>query len=187
MIEMIVVIGIVGIVTGIVLANLPQFRNRASLDLVSQDIALTIRQAQVFGLGSRQFGEEFPSFGIYFGDTSDNKKSFILFGDNNGNSLYDGGDCRESEECLEDFRIEGGIEILGTCYSLSGLDQGFSLGQSLNINFKRPNPEPIINSGGLISYDRIKIILQTVNSGETRSVNVWNTGQISVTRESCNN
>ena len=47
LIEMIVVIAIFGIVTTIILANLPTFRDRSSLDLVAQEVAINIRGAQV--------------------------------------------------------------------------------------------------------------------------------------------
>ena len=53
MVEMLVVIAIFGIVTTILLFNLPTFRNQASLDLVAQEVAITIRGAQVFGGGGR--------------------------------------------------------------------------------------------------------------------------------------
>lgn len=188
LVEMLVVISIFLIITGIIMANLPRFRNRASLDLVSQDIALTIRQAQVFGLGSRQFSDEFRAFGVHFDDPTnpDNRKSFILFGDKSNNFKYDGDDCKgESTECIEKYRVEGGLEIIDTCYSAGGGDTAIP-DNNLDIVFKRPNPEPIIE-GVPGSYERVKIILQATRSGETRSINVWSTGQMSVTEDDCQN
>ena len=70
LIEMMVVVAIFVIATGIVLANLPAFRNKSSLDLTAQEVATGIRQAQVYGAGTRQAStaSKFPSYGIYFRD-----------------------------------------------------------------------------------------------------------------------
>ena len=52
LIEMIVVIAIFMIITGVVLSNLPAFRDQSSLDLVAQEIAINIRGAQSYAMGS---------------------------------------------------------------------------------------------------------------------------------------
>src|SRR3989338_9771847 len=68
LIEMMVVLTIFGIMTAVVLANLPAFRDKTALDLIAQEIATTIRQAQVYGIGTRSAGSSsnFSAYGIYF-------------------------------------------------------------------------------------------------------------------------
>ncbi len=52
LIEMVTVIGIFVIVTGIILANLPSFRSSSALDLVAQEVATQVRGAQVYSMST---------------------------------------------------------------------------------------------------------------------------------------
>jgi len=81
LVEMLVVIGIFSIMTAVALANLPAFRSQVTLDLVAQEVALAVRQAQVFTTGTRGLptNYSFPSYGIYL-DIRPSGAS--VFGDN---------------------------------------------------------------------------------------------------------
>ncbi len=72
MIELMVSISIFFIVTGIILSNYPKFGNNLALESLAQDMALSIRQAQVFGsaiLGTGQNPTQiFNAYGAYFPD-----------------------------------------------------------------------------------------------------------------------
>lgn len=188
LIEMLVVLTIFIIMLGVVLANFPAFRDKTALQLIAQEIATTIRQAQVYGIGTRAAGTgtAFQSYGLYFdvGFGAD-KKSFILFSDSDIADKEYGGDlnCFPGSECVEKFTIRGGAEIddIKGC-NISGCDLTVPL--SFTILFQRFYPEAgFFDSGtpisGGISYARI-IVKSTRNQDDKRCIDVWNTGQISV-------
>lgn len=168
LIEMLVVLAIFIIMLGVVLANFPAFRDQTALQLIAQEIATTIRQAQVYGIGTRSAGAggAFRSHGLYF-DLAD-KRTFILYADTNST----GGRQTDDTE-IEKFAIRGGAEITDLCNeSTCGL-------QILDILFTRFYPEA--NFPGLSpapSY--VKIVLKSTRTNDQKWVEVWNTGQISV-------
>ena len=183
LVEMIVVISIFTIMTGVVLANLPQFRERTALQLVAQKMAITIREAQVYGVGVKSFGTEFPSHGIYFYPTtgaSSNLKSYILFADDpsSNNNKYD-----PPNEKVTQYDLTGTVEIqtIETCSSSSSCPPK---ADGMNIVFDRPKTEANFtdpSSGAPISSaSYANIIIVSNRSLETRTIQVWNTGQISV-------
>jgi type II secretory pathway pseudopilin PulG len=100
MIELIVVLAIMAIMSSIIIFNYNGFNSNVSLENLSQDIALTIRKAQVMTMGIKgvTFGTsgnevtQFPGYGIHFelpptsnsspfltNLTKGTEKSFILF------------------------------------------------------------------------------------------------------------
>jgi prepilin-type N-terminal cleavage/methylation domain-containing protein len=187
LIEMLVVISIFTIMTAVVLANLPNFRERTALQLVAQKMSLTIREAQVYGVGVKSFDTDFPSHGIHFDPISPNgKKSYVLFADkpSTDNNDYDvGNNCGGSDtECVTRYDLTGSVEIQSvdtcnpTCTSrnLTGL----------NIVFDRPKTEANFtipgNSTPPAQASYAKITLISTRSQETRTIWVWDTGQISV-------
>ena len=184
LVEMIVVISIFTIMTGVVLANLPQFRERTALQLVAQKMAITIREAQVYGVGVKSFGTEFPSHGIYFYPTigaSNNLKSYVLFADDpssSNNNKYD-----PPNEKVTQYDLTGTVEIqtIETCSSSSSCTPQAG---GMNIVFDRPKTEANFtdpSSGAPISSaSYANIIIVSNRSLETRTIQVWNTGQISV-------
>jgi prepilin-type N-terminal cleavage/methylation domain-containing protein len=73
LVELMVSITIFIMITSITLTNYPRFSNKLSLDLLAQDIALSVRQAQISGssvLGSKSLeGQEarvFKAYGVRF-------------------------------------------------------------------------------------------------------------------------
>ncbi len=89
MVELMISIGIFMLITGILLANFPSFSSKISLENLAYEIALSIREAQIYGLSVKQFGTGgFDyGYGIHFDNTDYN--SFILFADINANQKYD--------------------------------------------------------------------------------------------------
>lgn len=197
LIEMMVVLSIFTIMTGVVLANLPQFREKTALQLVAQKMSLTIREAQVYGVGVKSSGSGsniFPSHGINFGPItllSDvaNKKSYVLFADKptptTPNNRYDvGSGCGlTSTECVTRYDLTGTVEIT----AISGCNPNCTNDLSsngVNILFKRPKTEAnfLTLLGGSLDLPAsyIQITLESSRSHDQRYVQVWNTGQISV-------
>ena len=179
---MLVVITIFLIMTAVVMANFPAFRDRTALQLIAQEIATTIRQAQVYGIGTRAAGTEFQPHGIYLDLRQTNpfgldNKSFILYADKVGSTKgYDA-----TDQTVEKFAIRGAAEIvnLQVCSaSCSDPDP-----KKLDILFQRFYPEAKFFDSGAelsgVSYVRI-VIKSTRDPSNTRWVDIWNTGQITV-------
>lgn len=182
-----VVITIFVIMTVVVLANLPAFQAKTSLDLIAQEVAITIRQAQVFGVSTRTFAgsQVGVSHGIF---VEKNPPHLILFADADASGTdgtYDSGSgCGSDDtECRERFDFRGvTIERLELWGGASILDNDAS---SLQIMFQRPDVEAVFTpeSVGSDSVSSVKIILKSLRQPDaTREVVVWNTGHIYTVR-----
>ncbi len=70
LVELMVSISIFVLITSLTLANYPKFGNKLSLDLLAEDIALSFRQAQIFGssvVGTKSAGPAaFGAYGLHF-------------------------------------------------------------------------------------------------------------------------
>lgn len=190
LLEMMVVTAIFVVVTGVILANLPRFRNRSSLDLTAQEIALTIREAQVYGTATRVAGADlYPSYGVHFELNGTAAKKFILFADRDSDDLYDPGDgaCNtETTECLEEYNLSGQFEIVRLFASAGGMPQCYAPGGGAAVDavYTRPFPEPAISllensqaAPGEFTYAGLRIGVP--GGEETRDIIIWNNGQIS--------
>lgn len=177
--ELVVVAGIFVIVSAVVLANNNRFGGMMSLQNLAYDIALSVRQAQVYGISVRRVGaSEFKAgYGMHF-DIAD-KTHYELFADLTGNSLFDasaGENVPPSPYIIgRDFRIadlcvtSGGTE---TC-SAGGI-------QTIDILFRRPEPDAFIRSNSAPSLkDRARIVVESPR-GDRLSIVIETTGGISV-------
>ncbi len=192
MIEMMVVLAIFTIMTGVVMANLPQFRDQTALQLVAEEVSLVFRQAQAYGGGTRTFKTAgFPSYGIHtdlYSGAANNKR-LTLFADSNANNQYDPdtGCGGVNSECLEVFDLTGPVIIndikfcadaTSDCATISGFYNG------INIIFKRPEPGAKfynLSGGTPISWSCVKIRLQSLrDTTKTKEIVVWSTGHIYV-------
>ena len=179
MVEMLVVIAIFGIVTTILLFNLPTFRNQTSLDLVAQEAAITIRGAQVFGGGGRvglEARDEAPTYGIYLDST---QAQFDLFRDLDGDGYDNPGGEICAGECVERYALAGGFAINPVkCLTGNTVDDQCD---PLNILFTRPALEPKFLPAGSTQfepYDRVEIEIKSLRDERIKTVNVWANGQI---------
>lgn len=207
LVEMMVVVSIIIIMTGVVLAGLPGFRDRSSLDLVAQEVALVIRQAQAFGSQTRFAATAFPSYGIYFNINDDSvvfksSNSFRLFADigspSDGHFSDGSGVQCATGECREVYTLSGGITMTGLNLCNKSPTETCNSQAHLNVIFNRPNPEAHFanNSssannpnnldnacaGSACSY--AKIVLSSPKISTPRNICVWSTGHIYVTANS---
>lgn len=180
LIELMVVTIIVLIITATLLFRQSSFSSTTLLRSLSYSVALSVRQAQVFGtsvressIGSTNFA---PAYGLYF--SAGSPSSYILFADLNNNAQYDSG------EDTQVFRVSRGYSINNACAVISGVltekctkegDIDF-----LTILFKRPNPDAVfMTSRAGETYSQAHIQIRSAG-GATRSITVTSTGQISV-------
>ncbi len=185
LIELLVVITIFVVLTTVVIFNQNSFDNSILLNNLAYDVALTIRQAQVYGVSTREAASSsasFPAYGVYFDKGSDNK-IFVLFADTNGNHMYDGTLlCSSSDiECVQRFTINRGDYISLICVGANKdtCDSGVSKAQ---IYFQRPNPNAnIFNLDGSSPVQANSITIGVSSKdGTTRNVIVSGIGQIYV-------
>jgi len=179
LVELLVSVAIVTVITTVVLVKHSQFSGNILIENLAYDVALSIRQAQVFGLSVREFGVGSGTFDIGYGVHFDSgvNDSYILFADRNRNSVYDG-----SQEIVEVFTLRRGNTIAQLCGVLPNRTEKCSPGgiAYLDIVFERPDPDAIIKSD--VAADTYTTARITVRSprGVERNVVVIFTGQISV-------
>jgi prepilin-type N-terminal cleavage/methylation domain-containing protein len=172
LIEMIVTVGIFAIISTIIIVRNAAFDNDVLLNNLAYDIALSIRQAQQFGINVRAAQQQFDApYGVHFDADSTTYIAFIDKG--TGNGVYDG---PTSGELLEVYTIGRGAKIRSLCNQ----ETGECKMESLDVVFRRPNPDAIIQNG-TIARARIEIL----SRGEkVRYVDVESTGQIAIAKPS---
>lgn len=177
LIEMLVTVGIMTLITGIALANHTQFSNTALFSNLAYDIALSVRQAQVYGISVREV-ESTSSFddayGVHF--DANTPTEYVLFSDADDDGVYDG-----SGEALEVYSISRGNTIIDLCAIAGGTNYCSSTGDlsTIDVTFKRPDPDAQFATQVAGPFDSIEITIQS-QRGATRNISVGATGQISV-------
>lgn len=195
LIEMIVVTAIFGVITAVLVFNYGDFTDRTLVTNMAYEIALTVRQAQVFGLGVRGAGNTFSdsfdnAYGVFVSLPAgeDNTNSLILFLDANTDTECDGsggsacactGDA--GDECVEKLTLQRGIAVTSLRVDPGA---GCELIEELSVSFKRPNPDALIRqNGATVVYKTAEIEITAPRSKEVRYVIIRDTGQISVSRD----
>lgn len=197
LIELMVTVGILSLITGLVLTNHNKFGGQILLRTLAYDMALTIRQAQTYGISVRRTNESINTFSTGYGMhfTSSSFTTYSMFSDTYkivggiptlvlaneaGNSIYD-----TSNENVQVFTIGRGYKIKDLCATnAAGAEVCNSVSSgvtSLDIVFKRPEPDAEIRINGATTpvYRQAKILL-TSPRGDVRTIVVEVSGQISV-------
>ncbi|KKS77556.1 MAG: hypothetical protein UV64_C0006G0011 [Parcubacteria group bacterium GW2011_GWC1_43_11b] len=192
--EMIVVIAIFTIVTGIVLANLPGFRSKTSLDLMAQEVALQIRGAQLYAMntlvgntgGSADtdifgYALEFPAVVSPESNLFSLKKVSENFPDGPSPSPAPAvsGDSIENYSLGKNFKFSGYDICHPTCGTIA-------TNLPFRLYFRRPRGEiyycPYNSSSGWVALnsDKSRIKISTKDDSACRYVVVNFNGQIYV-------
>ncbi len=196
LVEMIITLGIAGMIFAVVLFNQGDFIDRFALSSAATDFELMVRQAQVFGVSVREFSPSSSEFQIAYGVSvilsslvSGGDSFAISFADRGArNGFYDGtATCvvDSSSECLQRFNFERGIRISNICFiPHSGPEQCGGVART-DITFNRPDPAArivLIDGASEIIPMPIKGVRIEFESprGNKRSVVVFITGQISL-------
>jgi len=170
LIELLVSIAILVIVSGIVFFNQSGFNNNVLLENLAYEISLTIRQAQSYGLQSRETGtgsDDFTAgYGVYF--DLDNPDKLVLYLDENKNHIYDLGETE-----VDSLKITSGSEITELCV---GAD---CTATKLSISFIRPDPTAYISNNNTSLESTGKITL-TSRKSEEKVISINRLGQISI-------
>lgn len=186
-IELLVSIAIMVIISTIVASSQSRYTSGASLKNVANDIGLSLRQAQIYGISVKELGagtEVFTSgYGLAFNiesAPSGDDKGFIFFADENSDGVYDEGwECPINSECLDKTVLTAGNVISDLCI-IVGENEDCGNITDLNISFVRPAIEAkIYYNGGMTGVTGARIELTSLN-GEENTITVYTTGQISV-------
>lgn len=207
-IELMVTIAIFVLITTSILISYPQLSSQLSLEKTAQDVASTLHETRMYGIGVKSFGEggvgsgRTKGYGVHF--SKDNNKSYILFSDTDENHQYNPDPTVEratefkinGSETIHDVCVINGDDTSGdtdacvssgtTCFSNSAII-------SADILFARPAPSVFINGYEGETYDtsacpgelgsttcgRAIIIIKSPR-GNCKKIEVWITGQVSV-------
>lgn len=185
LVELMVVVSIMSILTTVLLFQHRRFDSSTLLRSLAYSVALSIRQAQVYGISVRQFGATANSFNYSYGVYFTSGSYYYLFADVNGDKLR----AVDGSEDVQRFTIGTGYSIVKFCGTVVS---GGPLGQhcsnsgspitSLTIYFRRPNPDARFSSSATSEvYSDAYIQLTSPALGtNTRGITVTSTGQISV-------
>ena len=187
LIELVVASAIILIITGVIMFQQAKFNSATLMRSLTYSVALSVRQAQVYGTSVKEFSGVFaPGYGVYFPASGASATTYYMFADiiptGAGNGAYDSG------EALPVFTLGRGYVVGGLCAVLNGASTCTTV-SSLTVFFRRPNPDACIatNSapaacapGAAPVYSSAYIQLLSTNNNDTRRVKVSNTGQIAV-------
>ena len=169
LIELLVSVAILVIVSGLVFFNQSGFNNNILLQNLAYEISLTIRQAQSYGLLSKEteIGGTFEAgYGVYFTtDVSGNNK-VILYADN---VVIDKKYTVGSDTVIDTLKMATGNTVTKLCAGdLCTITE-------LDISFIRPNPAAYIN----VDKEIGEIYIRSLRD-EEKKIMVNKIGQISI-------
>jgi len=187
LIELLVVTGIIVIISTIILANNNRFGGVVLLENLAYDVALSIRQAQVYGISVARFQSNTFSagYGVHFDLSSPD--TYVLFADAiQANGLYD---CPQPGtnncELVETTTLSTGYNIYNLCETPSSGVETCGISK-IDVVFKRPEPDAWISASGVSCINNngtcgesARVLLQSPH-GDHMSVVIYANGQISV-------
>ncbi len=205
LIELLVVSLIIVLITGFVLFRQQGFNSATLLRSLSYSVALSVRQAQVYGVSVRESaagsGVFAPGYGVFFSQNSGlaDFNHYLMFADANGNGQYLAG------EELPRFTIGNGRStgadyvIKNICaHSISSGDKCTSSNPAtsprlnwVSVYFRRPNPDACFATDDVptacatattpptYDYAYIQLRSSAANS-DWRTIKITSTGQIAV-------
>lgn len=180
LIELLVVVGIFSLLSIVTISSNAAFGERITLETLAYDVALSVRQAQVYGIAVQRFGTggDFNrGYGMHFDVSSGPASaSYQLFADTlAGNGTYDDG------ELVQETTIRGGYRIIDLCVRAHGASSEDCTISELNILFKRPEPDAYIRTEDpeASTYELGRIRVESPR-GNRADIVVELSGQISV-------
>lgn len=188
LVELLVVVGIVIVISSLILFRHSRFDSTTLLRSLSYSVALSVRQAQVYGTSVRGVGlgssvTYAPGHGVHFSaaaacSSGNPATCYHLFADADGDRAWESAETVLTPTLGRSFTIgkfcavtSGGTE---SCSSTGAIDW-------LTIYFRRPNPEAFFytSAGGTYAYAYIEL-QSSADLNSIRRVKVTNVGQIAV-------
>ncbi len=201
-IELLISLAIFAFMTAFLVAKYGNFNQGILLTNLAYDVAITLRNAQSYGINVRNrtnLNEDgyIYGFGVHFDSNSNTvdgvipRQQMIFFADapidtGGENLYYNGVYDRLSGEAISIFTIKNGSYISSVCTGDKPENCNSSNstnGDTVDITFVRPDPNAIIttvDSNGIGSKKTYAEIVLKSSSGLTKKVVVRSTGQITV-------
>lgn len=194
LVELLVTIAIFTLMTGFIAVKYGNFSKSMVINNLAYDIALTLREAQSYGvsvadvksLSDTTTTSRFDrSYGVHF-DTA-TPKVFTLFVDSLGGAGNVGDGKFQALEAIRTFTISGNNTVYALCHDAACVinvgTAGALAGTYADVMFKRPNPNPVITSGvypaaGAVNYLEIRI--KNSDDSIRKKIVIRSSGQISI-------
>ncbi len=196
LIELLVVLVIMSLMTLAFVNRQTRFDSATIMRSLAYSVALSVRQAQVYGISVRSTSVGgAASFVVSHGLSFTNGSNYILFADTDGDHRYSTGDTIE-----QTFKLNNEYRVAEVCAVISGVKRcsgsddtagGVGTATTVSILFTRPNPEatiyafdassplPLPVTGVIEAYTSAFVKIMSV-SGEYRFVAISNVGQVTV-------
>lgn len=198
LVELLVSISIMSLISTVIIYNHQKFNDNLEITNLSYEVALALRQAQIYGVSTKEFKEGTTEeerfntpYGIYF-NVRTYPTSFIFFADKDKDGRYigSGATCVSSagDVCLEKTNIGKGNRILEIC-ELDSANNWECDGNRLDtafITFQRPEPDARLKVNGGVDPIAVKICLVSPQD-RIKEIVVYPTGQISIYDGDCPN
>lgn len=184
LIELLVTIAVMGMVAGMVFTQRAGFSQSIGLKNVTQEIALAVRQAQVYGVTSRgsRLNADIDDFAysIHFDARPNRNQNFPMYIDRIGNATYGNNDT-----LIDSYQLPSNMQIRYICTGANFSDTACNSydKNEVIIKFSRPHPDAQIlrRSGNAINNaETAVIVIEEVDSGNRRKVIVRASGYITV-------
>ncbi len=194
LVELMVVVAIFLIITAITLGRQSKFSSDILITNLAYQIALSIREAQVYGIGSKQSSDNAfkVGYGIHIGapaDLTQKPTSYNVYADRTDQGtqfVYEPGFDQDIDlvsitqgQRIHNFCGHDPRTDVWNCWDDAGTPSHFDL----NIVFIKPDPESHIWGGyGSVynEYDQAIIVVESALGDKCRVVRVTEAGQIAV-------
>ena len=185
LIEAVIVLGIVGFISALILVSFPGVSQNINLQRSSRNAALALRKAQNMAFAVRPVVDAggVRRTPIYFG-VSVNRATpgtYILFADffpgGSPNGRYDPGGGPNADVIVETLQLEPGIAFGDITCLLGGIDQ---CGDVLNVAFSVPDAQMQIGSASQTVGESGELVLTGQGGALSRKIIVRTTGQIQI-------
>jgi type II secretory pathway pseudopilin PulG len=180
-VELIVVLGIFSVLLAVVLFDYQKFQENIDIRNLSNQIALSVVEAQKDALSGRLNANPFllkPAYGIYL-DIGSNNKSYTYFADLNNNNNYESiGNC-PAGECVDVLGISGDgfIESMRVEF----FNAPPTNPNTLAVVFTRPDSMPVFHANGLVANGVSSVSINLRSSGGTTGrVIIYSSGRVQI-------
>lgn len=177
-VELMVTVGIFALITSVLLMRNSKFDDETLLQAAAYEVALSVRQAQNYGINVQGQGGSFDKpYGVYF---ETGTTSYVLFsdapeGNNQGDGYYDNG------EELQIFKFGRGFTVSRICSLFGYICTDI---EAVSVLFRRPEPEAVITEkgGGIGTVSAVAVKIESPRGG-SRYIVVRQTGQIAIVKD----
>jgi len=165
-IEVMVTVAIIAILSAILMYQFKGFDSKLLLKNLAYEIAIVLREAQVYGVSVQGSGADFEkAYGVHF----EVGTHYTLFRDNNNNGIFD------SDEMLSTYTIGRGNSIVALC-----IDGSCVASSSIDVTFKRPDSDASFARNGTLLPSARSVFIRVGSATSNLQVMVNSTGQISI-------